>query len=438
VITYGGQFCELPTAGFDIEPGDTIKLGQNPLRVCGVEKAKLSGAIAFVAQKLDENYVIVDLPGGRRTVSVGKFTGNQLEESGRVVLDASQSVIVQNLGLDDGSFSVDEATMVDWSQVIGQEEAKARIMEALEGRSKFPKLYDRFQKKTPAGFLVFGPPGCGKTLLARASYSSFAKACKDKGIPLSSGFILISGPEILSKYVGVAEAAIRHIFARARKFTKTYGIPAFIFIDECESIAADRNSGVSSDVLKTIVPAFLAEMDGVRKAGCIVMMATNKPGSIDMAFREGRIDVKIEIVRPNKLSATSIIRNNLKGLPVSDSTTMDDLVNAGVEAIFSPDKVIYTITKSDGAIVKFCYADIVSGAMIVSGIVEEAKRLAISRGKLRTDENYEGLRVEDMQAAVQTSYAQNMAFDHLEALGQFTDKFKDQITRVEKQKVIQS
>ena len=438
VITYGGQFCELPTAGFDIEPGDTIKLGQNPLRVCGVEKARLSGAIAFVAQKLDDETVVVDLPGGRRTVSVGRFTGNQLEESGRVVLDASQSVIVQNLGLEDGSFSVSDAEMVMWDQVFGQDDARYRIQEALDGPARWPELYKRFKKKTPSGFLLFGPPGCGKTLLAKATYSAYAQACKEKGIPIASGFILVSGPELLSKYVGVAEAAIRHIFACARKFYKKYGIPAFIFIDECEAIAADRNSGISSDILKTIVPAFLAEMNGIRRAGCIVMMATNKPESLDPAFREGRIDLFIEVARPNRESAGKIFASNLKDIPVSRTTTLEKLVSTAVENLYSDKYVLYTITKSDNTKVVFTLAQVVNGAMIVSGIVEEAKQLALERNKSVTPDKFVGICEDDIIAAIKKVHVSNLSRNHAEALGDFTKSFQDQIVAVEKQKVIQT
>ena len=112
---------------------------------------------------------------------------------------------------------------------------------------------------------------------------------------------MVSGPEILDKYVGVPEATIRHIFARARKFYQKTGIRPVIFLDEAESILAKRDSGISSDVLRTIVPAFLAEMQGVRESGAIVILATNKPESLDYAaIREGRIDVKLRIGRPIK------------------------------------------------------------------------------------------------------------------------------------------
>ena len=439
VISYANQFYELPTSGFSIEPGDIVKLSKDKdsLCICGVEKAKVSGAIAFIAQKIDEEFAVVDLPGGRRTVSVGKFTGNQLEESGRVVLDSSLSVIVQNLGFDDGSFAVDETEMVAWDMVFGQDEARDRIKEALEGAALYPALYKMFHKKPPTWFLLWGPPGCGKTMLAKAAYSSYAAACKARGISLSSGFILVSGPEILSKYVGVAEAAIRHIFARARKFAKKNGIPAFIFIDECESIAADRNSGVSSDVLKTIVPAFLAEMNGVRQAGCIVMMATNKPDTLDAAFREGRIDLNIEIVRPNRDSARKIFASNLKGLPVSGAT-FDEILDLAVSELFSDKYVIYTITKSDKSEIKFTLANVVNGAMIASGVVEEVKRLAIERNKGKDPSVIEGITSEDVVSAVKAIHASNLSRNHAEALGDFTKSFQDQIVAVDKLTRIQS
>ena len=438
VIASGGQIFELPVSGFDAEPGDTVKLAQQ--RIVGVERAIPAGAIAFVARKFGGQFAEVDVQGGgRRTVSTGKFKANDIEESGRVVLDSSLNVIIENLGLEDGTFSVTETEMVEWSDVIGQNVARDQIKEALEGRATRAELYDFFKKKTSSGFLLYGPPGCGKTYIGKAAYSSYAAACKAKGIPLSAGFILVSGPELLSKYVGVAEAAVRYIFAKARKFYEKYGIPALIFIDECESIAANRDSGISSDVLKTIVPALLAEMNGVRKSGAIVMMATNKPESLDPAIvREGRLDIKIEIIRPTRESAAAILRNNFKNVPISTSTNLEKIVQVGVEELFSSKQVIYTITRTDTSVTNFTLAQIVSAAMISLGVVEKAKALALEREKAKAKGTpLEGVREEDVINAVAATRVQNLDLDHGQALGDFTKSFQNQIAAIEKQRMVQ-
>jgi SpoVK/Ycf46/Vps4 family AAA+-type ATPase len=219
-------------------------------------------------------------------------------------------------------------------------------MDALEKPMRHPEHYQFFGKKQPSGVLLYGPPGCSKTMFGKAIFTSITATCAAKGAKASQGFILVSGPEILDKYVGVPEATIRHIFARARKFFQKTGIRPVIFLDEAESILAKRDSGISSDVLRTIVPAFLAEMQGVRQSGAIVILATNKPESLDYAaIREGRIDVKLRIGRPDRKAAREIFLKNMKDVPVSETTTKEKLADTFADELFSPKRVIYEIQR---------------------------------------------------------------------------------------------
>jgi proteasome-associated ATPase len=431
---YGGQFMEFCVIGFAVEPGDMLKLSRDPLSVVDVEKGVASGSIAFVAQALDGDMALVDFQGNRKTVFAGKFAG-KLEPSGKVVLDASGTVIIGNFGLEDDSFSVDQATQVSWDDICGQEEAKNRFMDALEKPIRYPEHYQFFGKKQPSGVLLYGPPGCSKTMFGKAIFSSITATCAAKGAKASQGFILVSGPEILDKYVGVPEATIRHIFARARKFFEKTGIRPVIFLDEAESILAKRDSGISSDVLRTIVPAFLAEMQGVRQSGAIVILATNKPESLDYAaIREGRIDVKLRIGRPDRKAAREIFLKNMKNVPISETTTSDKLADTFAEELFSEKRVIYEIQREGAAgentTVHFTLADIVSGAM-VPVVVEEAKRLALER-ELSKPQATEGVRPEDVVSGVESIYRQSFASDHNEALRDFTHDFVDSIRGVKK------
>jgi proteasome-associated ATPase len=431
---YGGQLMEFSVSGFEVQPGDSLKLSRDPLSVVGVEKGAASGSIAFVAQALEGDMALVDFQGNRKTVFAGKFAG-QLEPSGKVVLDASGTVIIDNFGLEDDSFSVDNADPVAWDDICGQEEAKNRFMDALEKPMRHPEHYQFFGKKPPSGVLLYGPPGCSKTMFGKAIFSSITATCAAKGAKSSQGFILVSGPEILDKYVGVPEATIRHLFARARKFYQKTGIRPVIFLDEAESILAKRDSGISSDVLRTIVPAFLAEMQGVRQSGAIVILATNKPESLDYAaIREGRIDVKLRIGRPDRKAAREIFLKNMGRVPVSETTTKDKLADTFAEELFSPKRVIYEIQRVAAAggntTVYFTLADIVSGAM-VPVVVEEAKRLALER-ELAKPQATEGVRPEDVVAAVESVYRQSFASDHEEALRDFTHDFADSIRECKK------
>jgi proteasome-associated ATPase len=434
VAVYGGQLLEFCVSGFEVQPGDSLKLSRDALSVAGVEKGAASGSVAFVAQALEGEMALVDFQGNRKTVFAGRFAG-QLEPSGRVVLDASGTVIIANFGLEDDSFSVDQTDPVAWDDICGQEEAKNRFMDALEKPALHPQHYQFFGKKPPAGVLLYGPPGCSKTMFGKAIFTSITATCAAKGARASQGFILVSGPEILDKYVGVPEATIRHIFARARKFYQKNGIRPVIFLDEAESILAKRDSGISSDVLRTIVPAFLAEMQGVRQSGALVILATNKPESLDYAaIREGRIDVKLRIGRPDRKAARDIFLKNMSQVPVSETTTKDKLADTFAEELFSPKRVIYEIQREkaagETATVYFTLADIVSGAM-VPVVVEEAKRLALER-ELAKPQATEGVRPEDVVAAVESVYRQCFASDHEEALRDFTHDFVDSIRQVKK------
>ena len=434
VAIYGGQSMEFCVNGFAVEPGDVLKLSRDPLAVVDVEKGVASGSIAFVAQALGADMAVVDFQGNRKTVFAGKFA-SQLEPSGRVVLDASGTVIIGNFGLEDDSFSVDQATQVCWDDICGQEEAKNRFMDALEKPLRYPQHYQFFGKKQPCGVLLFGPPGCSKTMFGKAIFTSITATCAAKGAKASQGFILVSGPEILDKYVGVPEATIRHIFARARKFFEKTGIRPVIFLDEAESILAKRDSGISSDVLRTIVPAFLAEMQGVRQSGAIVILATNKPESLDYAaIREGRIDVKLRIGGPDRNAARDIFLKNMKDVPVSEATTREKLADIFAAELFSDKRVIYEIQREvaggENTTVCFTLADIVSGAM-VPVVVEEAKRLALER-ELSKPLPSEGVRPEDVVSGVESIYRQSFASDHAEALRDFTHDFVDSVRGVKK------
>lgn len=433
VVLYGGQLMEFSITGFAVEPGDTLKICREPLRVVDVEKGIASGGVAFVAEIKADGLILVDYQASRRTVFAGKYEG-KLEQNGRVVLDSSGTVIVGNFGLDDDSFAVDD-TKVSWDDICGQQKAKDAFINALEKPAQFPEHYAFFKKQLPHGVLLWGPPGCGKTLLAKALWTSMAATCKVKGVKMSDGFILISGAQILDKFVGVPEAAIRHIFARARRFYKKTGIPAIIVIEEADAILGKRDSGISSDILKTIVPTFLAEMQGVRESGAIVILTTNTPEALDQAIRFGRIDEFIEIDRPNRDAIGQIFIKNMKDVPVSDTTNSNKLADAFVEEMFSPKRVIYEITEADkdsgkDKVIPFTLANIINGAMVPPA-VEKAKELALKR-ELKKDKPTEGIRLEDIVAAVESIFRQTFSSNHEEALKAFVHDFADRVRGVKK------
>jgi proteasome-associated ATPase len=277
-------------------------------------------------------------------------------------------------------------------------------------------------------------------MIMKAVFNQFMAMCKKKGVDGRRGFFLISGPEALSKYIGSAEALIRNIFARANKFYQETGIRPIIAIDEGEALLAKRDSGISSDILKTIVPTFLAEWQGVRESKAIVVVMTNKPNDLDSGIvRPGRLDIKIPINPPNADACKAIFLDQLKNVGISNSTTKDALAEALVLEIFSPKRVIYDITRREAGkdvSMPFTFANILSAAMIPV-IAEEAKDIAIKRLKaLPPGTPLEGIRLGEVIAAVESIYAQNFALEHREALEAFTKDHLKEITECSKRIVI--
>ncbi|MDD5165424.1 MAG: ATP-binding protein [Candidatus Pacebacteria bacterium] len=433
-VTYAGQLMEFPVSSFTLSPGDTVLIDRKAERIVSVTKAIPSGFIAFVSRVIDDTFVIVDFQGNKKTIFAGKFSG-KLQESGRVVLDVTGTVILENYGLNDDSFTVAESS-VTWSNVHGQDDACQRFTEAVEEPFRYPELYKRLKKEAPNGVLVFGPPGCSKTMMMKAVFSQFLAMCKEKGVDGRKGFFLISGPEVLDKYIGSAEALIRNIFARANKFYTETSIRPMIVIDECEALLAKRDSGVSSDILKSIVPTFLAEWQGVRVSKAIVVGMTNKPNSLDSAVtRPGRLDIMIEVKRPTREASRLIFLDRLKGVEVSKTTTVDLLADAFVEEVFSPKRVMYDITRREGdkdISMPFTFVNILSGAMIPV-IAEEAKRATFNRLKQApSGTEFDGLRLEEVTGAVDIIFGQNFRLEHREALDEFVHDYAKDITACSK------
>lgn len=246
---------------------------------------------------------------------------------------------------------------IDWSEIGGLSTQVEKIKEIIEGPINNKDLYSDFNMKPLKGILLFGPSGTGKTLIAKAVASyilSDKKVTKDN-------FIYIKGAELLSKYVGESEAKIRAIFDKARKHTKETNTPCIMFIDESEAIMPRRGSRTSSDVEKTIVPTFLAEMDGLNKDNPFIILATNLPESLDEAIiRPGRIDLHIPINRPNREETKEIFDIYYKKTLCIDK--IEDLSNKSTHLLFSNE---------------FLTAD-VSGASI-QNIVQQVTLAAITR-----------------------------------------------------------
>ncbi|RHW25323.1 proteasome ATPase [Nocardioides immobilis] len=292
------------------------------------------------------------------------------------------------------------------------------IQDAVELPYLYPELFAEHELKPPKGILLYGPPGCGKTLIAKAVANSLAKKVAAKtGAEGKSYFLNIKGPELLNKYVGETERHIRLVFQRAREKASA-GTPVIVFFDEMDSLFRTRGSGVSSDVENTIVPQLLSEIDGVELLeNVLVIGASNREDMIDPAIlRPGRLDVKIKIERPDAESARDIFTKYLTAsLPLhaddiaefggDRQAAVTGMIRAAVERMYSEteENRFLEVTYANGDKEVLYFKDFNSGAMI-QNIVDRAKKMAI---KDFLDHDQKGLRISHLLQACVDEFKEN-------------------------------
>ena len=346
----------------------------------------------------------------------------QLSIGDTVHLDAFGVVILAKLP-NKTSYTVEPET-VHWADIGGLVEAKKEMIEAIEMPLTHKDMFARFNKKPAKGILLYGPPGCGKTMLGKAAATAVAKLFGNTKTP---GFFYLKGPEVLSKWLGESEANIRALFNKAREFKKTTGSPAVIFIDEAEALLHSRKDTEYKGTVG-IVPTFLAEMDGLDESGAVVMLSTNQPNSLDTAIiRDGRIDKKVHVHRPSQKDTEDIFAKYLKKIPTAGGAHAPDELS---EELFHDKFSFYDVTLKDGEVRKFGLKNIVSGAM-VAGIVESAISIAMHR-EIETQTRQDGVCKTDLLSAIGKTFQQNKDVRHKEDLETFTEAFKSNVASVQK------
>lgn len=430
VVALDNRMVELPFPdGLDLQAGDTVLIAQKSSAIVDVVHDRDIGEIVVVRRVVNDRRCEITYHDQVRVVSTGRY-GQKLEVGDRVVIDPSISVVLFSFGGTDDQYQVHRDTGVSWDDIGGLAEPKRLIRQAIVGRIKDAKLYEAYRRPSEKGALILGPPGVGKTMLVKAGYTELVALHGQQYSP--TGFLYVKGPELLRSYVGAGEAEVRQLFAQARKHYARYHYPAIIFIDEADALLSKRGTGISSDVNNTIVPAFLAEMDGLDDASCYVILATNRPDILDpAATRDGRIDRKIEIGRPDRASTEAIFRIYLGRTMLAGGSSVDQLAAAVTTEMYDPKYALYAVQlrgSQEGQVKTFCLPDLSSGAMI-RGIVNQAIDLAIDRD--RSSGEATGLTAENLTAAVASVFLQNQRLNHADALQDFVREVpEDQLGRV--------
>jgi proteasome-associated ATPase len=314
---------------------------------------------------------------------------------------------------------LEEVPDISYADIGGLDSQIEEIADAVELPFLYGELFAEHQLPAPKGILLYGPPGCGKTLIAKAVANSLAKkvSLANGGEKAKSYFINIKGPELLNKYVGETERQIRLVFQRAREKSEE-GWPVIVFFDEMDSMFRTRGTGISSDMESTIVPQLLAEIDGVEGLrNVIVIGATNREDLIDPAIlRPGRLDVKIRIERPDEKAARQIFARYLTNeLPISSTTieqfggstdgAISEMIDATVKEMYRQDDEnrFLEVTYQNGDRDVMYFKDFSSGAMI-ENIVRRAKKLAIKR-LIAGGER--GINLEDLKMSIRQEFKEH-------------------------------
>ncbi len=363
---------ELNGAG---EPGGRVTLNPQTMAIIGASDFTVKGGSVATIEEVDTDRIKVQNKGE------SYFILNALEDvkvGDEVLLDPSGSIAIEKFDRKQTKYNLQQIPTMPWDKIGGLDDIITQIRDEVEAPFLNQEIFARYGRKPAKGILLYGPPGCGKTMIGKGIAYNLSKLVDDCG---AGHFIEIKGPEILEKWVGNSEANVRRIYEAARDATQDTEKPVVIFIDEAESILKTRGTGVSSDVYDSIVPQFLAEMDGLNgQDNVITVLATNREDIIDPAIlRDGRVDRRIKVPRPNETGATEIFNIYLQDKPLQDDVPARELAEQMAAVIYDPENVVYNVIDPKAEVVgSFTYANLTSGAML-KGIVDRACSYAIKR-----------------------------------------------------------
>jgi proteasome-associated ATPase len=373
-----------------------------------------NGPIVRIDELLSDGRIRIGQEAGMtQTVIIRSslLSKEKLKAGLEIRLDVNSRVALEVIGMGKRiERSLENVSELPWASIGGQDEAVQAIRDTIELPLLHADLFKKFDHHVPKGFLLYGPPGCGKTLLGKATAYNLRQQIKERtGVDRPEFFLHVKGPEILNMWVGESERQVRDLFAQCRERAAD-GALAFLFIDEAESLLGTRRAGRFNSMSSTLVPMFCTEMDGIDPLqNVVVILASNRADLIDPAIlRPGRIDRKIRVRRPTEEGAKKIYEIYLREtLPLDES--QGELVESIVKAQYAHTaenaflEVVYRSGKKD----VLYRGDMASGA-IIAAVVERAKGLAIKRSiDTKADTT---LTREDLFNALQQEYAENDLF----------------------------
>jgi len=403
-----------------LKPGQELVLneGLNVVEAAGYE---IQGDVVILKEVLEEGRAIVTLRADEDKVGIvaDPLRSVKLKVGDHILMDGKSGYLLEKLPKSEvEDLALEEVPDINYEDIGGLSAQIEAIKDAVELPYLYADYYREHQLRPPKGVLLYGPPGCGKTMIAKAVANNLAQKISEKrGEKVKGYFLNIKGPELLNKYVGETERKIREIFVKARE-KAAEDVPVIVFFDEMDALFRTRGSGISSDVETTIVPQLLAEIDGVEHLrNVIVVGASNRQDLIDPAIlRPGRLDVKVKIERPDAPAAVDIFKKYLTAdLPIHESelsqnggdtqATLDRMITAAVEEMYNlgEENRFLEVTYANGDKEVLYFKDFSSGAMIES-VVRRAKKLALKR-YIQTSEK--GITLDDVMSAVREEFKEN-------------------------------
>ena len=406
--------------------GNAMRKGQEvvlneALNVIEVKGFDVQGEVVRLKDVLEGNRALVTLHFDEEKVAElgDPLLVERLSVGDHLLYDPRSGYVVEKLPRSEAEELVlEEVPDVDYEHIGGLQHELEQVRDAVELPFLHPLLFLEYKLSAPKGVLLYGPPGCGKTLIAKAVANSIAKKLGHlTGKEVRSYFLHVKGPELLNKYVGESERQVREVFKKAKERAAD-GNPVIVFFDEMDALFRTRGTGISSDIESTIVPQFLSEIDGMeRLRNVIVIGASNRQDLIDPAvLRAGRLDVKVKVGRPDAVAAKDIFSKYLSiDLPFSEEDLkrhggdakalveqMTDLTVGAMYASSEENKFI-EVTYANGEKEVLYFKDFASGALI-EGIVSRAKKFAVKRAIAKEGR---GLRSEDLIRAIREEFKEH-------------------------------